>query len=85
MSSDTTNENEFSVYGVYTISDSLDLLFPNNQIKFERIGEQAFSYQRNSADGVLIEKMIPAKSNQIKVEVYLTHMNWILKNRTLQN
>ncbi len=42
---------------------------PNTIIKFERIGEKAFSYFRQDSEGKIIEKMIPAKSNELKIEL----------------
>ena len=59
----------FSNFGVYDVDDSLDLVFPNANVKFERIGENAFSYLREDIDQNIVEKMIPAKSNHIQVEV----------------
>ena len=59
----------FSNFGVYDVEDSLDLAFPNTNVKIEKIGENAFSYLREDADQNIIEKMIPAKSNQIQIEV----------------
>ena len=60
---------QFSNFGIYDVDDSLDLAFPNNNVKIERIGENAFSYLREDADENIVEKMIPAKSNHIQVEV----------------
>ena len=59
----------FSNFGMYDVENSLDLTFPNNTIKLEKIGENAFSYIRKDAEENIVEKMIPAKSNQIQVEV----------------
>ena len=59
----------FSNFGVYDVDDSLDLVFPNTNVKIEKIGENAFSYQREDADQNIVEKMIPTKSNLIQIEV----------------
>ena len=59
----------FSNYGIYDVGDSLDLVFPNATVKIERVGENAFSYLREDTDQNIVEKMIPAKSNHIQVEV----------------
>ena len=59
----------FSNFGVYDVEDSLDLVFPTTSVKIERIGENAFSYMREDADHNIVEKMIPAKSNQLQIEV----------------
>ena len=59
----------FSNFGVYDVEESLDLVFPNTSVKIERIGENAFSYLREDAEKIIVEKMIPAKSNQFQIEV----------------
>ncbi|MFQ5782595.1 MAG: DUF432 domain-containing protein [Nitrosopumilus sp.] len=63
------SDNPFSNYGVYKISDSLELSLPNTVIKIERVGENAFSYFRRDSEGKITEKMIPAKSNEIQIEI----------------
>lgn len=68
MSSDD-HANEFSKYGVYDVSERLELFLPNISLKFERVSENAFSYSRTDSEGNVSEKMIPAKSNQIQVEL----------------
>ncbi len=67
MSAET--EDTFSNYGVYTVSDSLELSLPNTLIKIQRIGENVFSYFRRDSEGRIAEKMIPVKSNEIQIEV----------------
>ncbi len=67
--SDSTPQSNFSKYGFYTVTDSLELILPDTLIKFERIGENAFSYFREDSEGKIIEKMIPAKSNELKIEL----------------
>ena len=68
MSNDTS-EPAFSNYGVYEINENLELTLPNTLIKIERIGENAFSYFRQNSEGKIIEKMIPVKTNDLKIEV----------------
>ncbi|WP_299290686.1 DUF432 domain-containing protein [Nitrosopumilus sp.] len=68
MSTDDSS-NEFSKYGVYDVSERLDLFLPNISIKFERVSENAFFYSRADSEGNVSEKMIPAKSNQIQIEL----------------
>ena len=66
---ETTSElNDFSGYGVYSISDSLDLTFPNTEIKFERLSSKVFSYFRTNAEGNTVEKIIPVESEQLQIE-----------------
>ena len=62
-------ENNFSNYGVYDVDDALELTLPDTEIKIERVGENAFSYFRKNSDGEIIEKMIPVKSEKIKIEL----------------
>jgi len=62
-------ENNFSNYGVYDVDNTLELVLPDTEIKIERVGENAFSYFRKNSDGEIIEKMIPVKSEKIKIEL----------------
>ena len=62
-------ENTFSNYGVYDVDDALELVLPDTEIKIERVGDNAFSYFRKNSDGKIIEKMIPVKSEKIKIEL----------------
>ena len=62
-------ENNFSNYGVYDVDDALELVLPDTEIKIERVGDNAFSYFRKNSDGEIIEKMIPVKSEKIKIEL----------------
>ena len=63
------SENTFSNYGIYEVDEHLELSLPNTSIKFERVGENVFSYFRQDSEGKITEKMIPAKSNKIQVEI----------------
>ena len=67
--SNETSEPTFSNYGAYKITENLELSLPNTVIKIERVGENAFSYFRKDTEGEITEKMIPAKSNEIKIEM----------------
>lgn len=62
-------ETTFSNYGVYDVNDNLELFFPNTEIKIQRVGENAFSYFRKDSEEKIIEKMIPSKSNDLKIEI----------------
>jgi len=46
--SNEVSESPISDYGIYTISDKLELAFPNVEIKVERIGEHVFLYIRKA-------------------------------------
>jgi len=62
-------EHAFSNYGVSEVNERLELTFPSTDIKIERIGKHDFSYFRQNSEGKIIEKMIPAKSNELKIEI----------------
>jgi len=64
-----TSEIIFSNYGIYDLGDNLELLLPNTLIKFQRISDNAFSYFRENSEGQIIEKIIPVKSNDVKIEL----------------
>jgi hypothetical protein len=67
MSNDS--ENIFSNYGIYDLSDNLELFLPNTSIRFQKISDNAFSYFRENSEGKIIEKIIPVKSDDIKIEL----------------
>ena len=62
--SDDNGQSSFSKYGLYTVNENLELTLPETMIKFERIGENAFSYFRRDSEGKIIEKMIPSKERE---------------------
>ena len=64
-----SESNAFSKYGLYSISDSLTLIFPNIEIKFERVSSKVFSYFRTNSEGETVEKIIPAESEKLQIEV----------------
>lgn len=63
------SESVYSNYGVYEVNENLQLSLPNTEIKIDKIGENAFSYFRKDSEGKIIEKMIPVKSDEIKLEL----------------
>ena len=67
--SDNQDQSSFSKYGLYTVNENFELILPETMIKFERIGANAFSYFRQDSEGKIIEKMIPSKSNELKIEL----------------
>jgi len=62
-------ESNYSKYGEYLITDHLELNLPEIVVKIQRVGEHAFSYFRQDSEGNIVEKMIPAKSNEMKIEM----------------
>ena len=67
--SDDIKQSNFSKYGSYTVNDSLNLTLPKTIIKFEKTRENTFSYFREDSEGKTIKKVIPAKSNELKIEL----------------
>ena len=61
--------DNFSQYGIYTIEDSHEFDLPNTKIKIERVGEKAYSYIRKNSEDQISEKIIPTKSNTLKIEL----------------
>ncbi len=69
MMSEDAVESGYSKYGQYATSDHLELTLPGIIVKIERIGDNAFSYFRQDSEGNVIEKMIPAESDELKIEL----------------
>jgi hypothetical protein len=67
--SNEVSESAFSNYGIYTISEKLEFIFPNVEIKIEKIGEHVFSYIRKDADDNILKKIIPITSSDLIVEL----------------
>ncbi len=65
----SNSEINFSNYGVYDVNDSLELFLPNTTIKLQRTSDNTFSYFRENSEGEITEKIIPVKSNNIKIEL----------------
>ena len=63
------SETVLSNYGIYDLDDELELFLPNTSIKFHRISDNAFSYFRKNSEGKIVEKIIPVKSNDLKIEL----------------
>lgn len=66
---ESNSEITFSKYGVYTISESLELFFPGVTIKIDKIGENVFSYLKRDFEDNITEKKIPVKTPKLKIEV----------------
>jgi hypothetical protein len=62
-------EHAFSNYGVSEVNERLELIFPSTDITIERIGKHTFSYFQQNSEGKIIEKTIPAQSNELKIEI----------------
>ena len=69
MSDEIHTPTEFSKYGLYEIDETLSLNFPDTEIKFEKISSKVFSYYRLNSEGKTVEKIIPLKSEILKIEV----------------
>ena len=66
---DTNSDSAFSNYGLYDLESDLELLLPNTVIKFHKISDNAFSYFRKNSEGKIVEKIIPVKSQNLKIEL----------------
>ena len=67
------SETSFSKYGVYDISESLELYFPGTEIKIEKVADNVFSYMKKDFENNLVEKKIPTLSSNLKIEVCPIH------------
>ena len=63
------SEKSFSDFGIYDLDDQIEFILPNTLIKFTRISDNAFSYYRENSEGIVIEKIIPVKSDTTKIEL----------------
>jgi len=66
---DIDSDAPLSNYGLYDLESDLELLLPNTVIKFHRISDNAFSYFRKNSEGIIVEKIIPVKSQNPKIEL----------------
>lgn len=69
MTDEIQDNQGFSKYGVYEISDALHLTFPDTEIKFQKVSSKVFSYDRLNSEGKHAEKIIPVTSKTLKIEV----------------
>lgn len=69
MAEDNSENTKFSKYGFYDVNESLDLTFPETEIKIRKVGQNVFSYARKDAADDFVEKIIPTKSETLRIEV----------------
>lgn len=67
--SQVQSESIFSDYGIYTITDNLELSLPSITIKIDKIGDHVFSYIRKDTEDNIIKKIIPTKSEDLTIEL----------------
>jgi len=65
----TEEKDEFSNYGIYSITESTEFKFPDTEVKFLKISDNVFSYQRKDSEDNLIEKSIPSVTGNLKIEI----------------
>ncbi len=63
------SDNNYSQYGVYDITEEIELQFPKTQIRIKRISEKVFSYYRKNSEDKITEKIIPLKTENMKIEL----------------
>lgn len=68
-SSEQDQRSNSSSYGVYKISDSLNLHLLNATITIKRIDQHTFSYFREDVQGATVEKIIPVATGNLGIEV----------------
>ncbi len=62
------NQEAYSNYGEYSISNSLELFLPKTQIKIEK-KENSFSYYRKNSEGQELRKLLPGKKEKMEIEL----------------
>ncbi|MHA7647774.1 DUF432 domain-containing protein [Nitrosopumilus sp. S4] len=69
MTTITTNDEKYSGYGEYSISDKLELKLPKTEINIEKKSDNRFSYYRKNSKNQEIRKSIPKSDGNIKIEM----------------
>jgi len=67
--SDLESVSAFSNYGLYTITDNLELILPDSTIRIEKIEDHVFSYIRKDVEENTIKKFIPTSSSELTIEL----------------
>ncbi|KEQ57286.1 hypothetical protein AAA799B03_00456 [Marine Group I thaumarchaeote SCGC AAA799-B03] len=65
----SNQEQNFLNYGIYTITDDVEFNFPGTEIKFKKLSENAFLYQKNDLTEKIVEKNVPSASGSIQIEI----------------
>lgn len=61
--------SNLSKYGRFDVEDSLELSYPETDIKFKREIDESFHYYRKNMEGSITEKIITRTSEKLQVEV----------------
>lgn len=69
LNKNETDDQEFSGYGEFTISDKLELRLPKTEINIEKKLDNRFSYYRKNSQNQEIRKSIPKSDGDIKIEM----------------
>lgn len=69
MENQVSETENFPKYGIYKITDSLEINILNVEIKIKRVSENVFSYVRKDTEDNVSETMIPTKFNEIAIEL----------------
>jgi len=62
-------EKKYANYGSYEIEEELELFFPSVVVRIHKNDENNFTYLRKDPEGDVVEKLIPAHQNKLKIEV----------------
>ena len=65
----SAQNQEFSGYGTYDISEKLDLILPKTEIHIERKPDNRITYYRKNSENQEITKSIPQSSKTAKIEL----------------
>lgn len=67
--SEETQGTTFSNYGIYEVSDNLELNLPKSKIRISKISPNVFSYSRIDPGENLVEKIVPIKTENLSIEL----------------
>ncbi|MDX1596849.1 MAG: DUF432 domain-containing protein, partial [Nitrosopumilaceae archaeon] len=67
--SETEISSDLSRYGKFDVEDSLELSYPETDIKFRREKDGTFSYYRKNMEGNTTEKIVTRPKGDLRIEV----------------
>lgn len=65
----STENDNYSGYGQYDVSEKLELKLPNTEIKIERKSDDRLSYYRKNAEEEEVRKSFPNSSKNVQLEL----------------
>ncbi|HET6517564.1 MAG TPA: DUF432 domain-containing protein [Nitrosopumilaceae archaeon] len=61
--------SQYSGFGTYTITDTLELSLPKTEITITHESDNKFSYRRKNSDDQITNKLVSSNSNSLKIEL----------------